>query len=437
MPDGQIYYEVPGNPGYVFDPVASRASGRQTFRKNPQLAITAQQEEQDRIKEAQEQEAFNRSPTGQLLPVVGSTAGLIAASQLMTPAADPVSAAIAAQIQQQTAAQAAAQGATQVATPNVIGATASPGVTTGAGGGSAVGGGFGGGAAGAEAASPTILGNAAGMGVLPLAGIAAGTYLGGKSAYDLIQGNKDNSIPGKIGRGTLAVATGGISELARASGIFGGKSTKEIEAGRWGAVGKEGAMPEGYDYFSGTGGEKSRDEKFLTPDAIRMNPDNYNNVPDWDSWDKISQDRFLSTLLKEGKVQEKKGGIYYDDDRAKSLAEEIRKSSTPASSAAQSAMQSTKLPTQEQVATSSLGGWANQKLGAAPFVQLSDPLLKANGLSLNTPPANDKMFIVGRDGAAPPIVNTPAQAAALEAMRRSSTLSPGIGKDGKPIIYRR
>jgi hypothetical protein len=54
-----------------------------------------------------------------------------------------------------------------------------------------------------------------GIGALPLAAIAAGTYLGGKSAYDMFQGKTDNSIPGIIGRGTLGIATGGLSELAR------------------------------------------------------------------------------------------------------------------------------------------------------------------------------------------------------------------------------
>lgn len=53
------------------------------------------------------------------------------------------------------------------------------------------------------------------VGVLPMAAIAGATYLGGKSAYDMLQGNKDNSLQGKAGRGILGMATGGISEMVR------------------------------------------------------------------------------------------------------------------------------------------------------------------------------------------------------------------------------
>jgi hypothetical protein len=66
-----------------------------------------------------------------------------------------------------------------------------------------------------EAGALAPSGGLFGIGALPAAGIVAGTYLGGKSLYDMIRGKKDNSIPGKIGRATLGVATGGISEVAR------------------------------------------------------------------------------------------------------------------------------------------------------------------------------------------------------------------------------
>lgn len=81
------------------------------------------------------------------------------------------------------------------------------------------------GSAGAGLTAPTITGaemvtgaapsGLLGIGALPLAAIAAGTFLGGKSAYDMIRGKKDNSIQGKIGRTTLGIATGGLSEIAR------------------------------------------------------------------------------------------------------------------------------------------------------------------------------------------------------------------------------
>lgn len=85
MPGGQIFYEVPGNSGYVFDPVASNATGRKVFRPNPKLSIEKQQEEEARIKKQQDQQAFLQSPAGQLLPVVAGTGGLIAAHEIMKP----------------------------------------------------------------------------------------------------------------------------------------------------------------------------------------------------------------------------------------------------------------------------------------------------------------------------------------------------------------
>lgn len=83
--------------------------------------------------------------------------------------------------------------------------------------------------------SEGVLANAGGMGVLPLTAIAGATYLGGKSAYDTIRGKEDKSIPGYIGRGTLAIATGGISEALRTAGVF-HKSTKDIQKEEWGKL---------------------------------------------------------------------------------------------------------------------------------------------------------------------------------------------------------
>lgn len=86
-PDGQVYYVVPGNPGYVYDPVLSNARGRKVFRANPQQQINAQNEAVKAEKERLKQESFIRSPAGQLLPVAGTTAGLIAANYAIRPEA--------------------------------------------------------------------------------------------------------------------------------------------------------------------------------------------------------------------------------------------------------------------------------------------------------------------------------------------------------------
>jgi hypothetical protein len=81
-----------------------------------------------------------------------------------------------------------------------------------------------------SSASPTS--SAAAMGPTPFyvpAAAAIGTYLAGKSAYDQIKGNpEDKSVQGKAGRAQLAYSTMGMSEIARALGLGGQKSTREI-----------------------------------------------------------------------------------------------------------------------------------------------------------------------------------------------------------------
>jgi hypothetical protein len=124
-PDGGVYYEVPGRPEYVYDEVSSDATGRKVFRRNPKQQITAQQEENERIQKAQEQQAFNQSPAGQLMPVAAGTAGLIAANQFMPASAtDLATAQLVKQSAGNATAQAAAQGATQqgLSAPGVISA---------------------------------------------------------------------------------------------------------------------------------------------------------------------------------------------------------------------------------------------------------------------------------------------------------------------------
>jgi hypothetical protein len=206
-PDGNVFYEVPGHPGYVLDPVASNATGRKVFRQNPKGAVESQQKEQDAIEKARKAQEFNQSPAGQAIPVALGVGGLVAANQLVGGGSSA-----AAQI-------AAASGAA----PGVVSTTAIPSVSAVGGGASGVIPAAGGGsvsAGGAVPAAPGLFsgiggmtGSAAGLGAL--GGIAAGTYLGGKSAYDMLRGKEDDSAAGLIGRGTLGIATGGLSEIAR------------------------------------------------------------------------------------------------------------------------------------------------------------------------------------------------------------------------------
>ena len=172
----------------------------------------------------------------------------------------------------------------------------------------------------------------AGNAILPGIGlIGAGDLILNKrtGARGIAQGAASGAAMGSWFGPTGALVGGGIGGLVGlGNSAINRKSTGEIQADRWEDAGHSelaGTIP---DYFAGTGGEKSRDESLLTADSIRVNPDNYNNIPDWDSWSKAEQDQFLKTMLDNKKVREKKGGVYYDDDFAKATAENIKKQRT-------------------------------------------------------------------------------------------------------------
>lgn len=78
-----------------------------------------------------------------------------------------------------------------------------------------------------SAAAPAAAG---GLGALPIAGIGIGALLAGKAGYDMFRGKK----PNLLGRIVLGGATGGLSEIAKAAGLFGHKSTKEYQREKWG-----------------------------------------------------------------------------------------------------------------------------------------------------------------------------------------------------------
>lgn len=167
-----------------------------------------------------------------------------------------------------------------------------------------------------------------------------GNYLlpvaGAIGAYDLFKNKR---------RGARGVAQGAASGAAMGSyfgpvgtgvgagiGLVAGllqarKSTKEKQKDRWDRTSRSDLADSMSKYDYGTNNEmfrKTRDEKYLTANDIRVNPDNYNNVADWDNWNPKQQDIFLNDLLKNNKVREKKGGIYYDDQYATDLANKIR-----------------------------------------------------------------------------------------------------------------
>lgn len=110
--------------------------------------------------------------------------------------------------------------ATETAKQGATGTAALAGETAG---GSAAGGGFAGGEA---ATAPGITNSSLVSGVAVPAAVAGATYLGGKYGLDLLKGNKeswgDADWQGKSGRVIAGMATGGISEIARA--LMGGKN---------------------------------------------------------------------------------------------------------------------------------------------------------------------------------------------------------------------
>lgn len=150
---------------------------------------------------------------------------------------------------------------------------------------------------------------------------ALGWGLGGLGAATGLLATNPVTLPVALGLGAAGLLGGGL--------LGGHKSTKEREKERWGDVGVDNPYEGGHDYFAGTGGEESRDESLLTADAIRNNPDNFTAAQDYAKWEKANQDKFLNALLEKRLVTEKKGGIYYDDDKAKVIADNVRQGRDP------------------------------------------------------------------------------------------------------------
>lgn len=131
-----------------------------------------------------------------------------------------------------TAAGGAASPGLLGASGNVISTTSLPSVTaTGGGASTAATGGAS--VSGAVPAPGGLLSGVAPMagslgGLGALGGIAAATYLGGKSAVNMLKGKEDKSAQGYLGRGILGIATGGLSEIARP--FLGQKSTRDRQS---------------------------------------------------------------------------------------------------------------------------------------------------------------------------------------------------------------
>lgn len=83
-PNGTIYYEIPGS-GRLLDPYLSQSKGRPVTFLDPRPEYEKKQAAEKQQQELIDQEKFNRSPGGQLIPVVGTVGGLYAANEFAKP----------------------------------------------------------------------------------------------------------------------------------------------------------------------------------------------------------------------------------------------------------------------------------------------------------------------------------------------------------------
>ncbi len=136
-------------------------------------------------------------------------------------------------------------GGAAATTGAATGATAATGAATATGGATGAGGllgaGSGAGAAGTTGATTAGSGMGAGlMAAAPYAGVVGGAYLLGNGINNYLKG-KDSWDPkddpkGAASRASLAIATGGLSEVARYFGVGRHKSTKQYQDERWGKL---------------------------------------------------------------------------------------------------------------------------------------------------------------------------------------------------------
>ncbi len=444
MPNGETVYVLPGHPGYVLDVNATNASGRPVIRPNPSKAISEQEQHDQEVQAAKDQQdkavkqnMFNGSPLGQLLPVGAGTAGIIAASRLGAPAAPTVAGVL--PTGQVVLADGTIKGAGALAGGGGVAPTLSGAASQGAffgPGGSATG-------VGAEFA-PTVTGEAPaavlpategaglasgyGIGLGPLAAVAAGTYLGGKSAYDEIRGKTDNSIPGLIGRGTLGIATGGLSEIARP--FLQHKSVADRRADNWTGLADQGipGAQQAYDVSQNLGDLSGKitsgahkgdawsfqgalDQMKEDPSSIVQFQDVYGNYKtfgnEWDKYDSPTKVKITQALIDNNLYDSKDGDVIVTDEaKAKQIRDNILKS--PGPSGMNVAVPGGPPAIAPQPGPLSMAAAAG-----------SDNRVMQPPLNPSAAAANDNRVII-----APAI--QPA---------RTTTRSPGIGLNGKPMVY--
>lgn len=178
-------------------------------------------------------------------------------------------------------------GSTSAAAPAAAASTAAPIAT--APGGLPVAAGYEAVAGGAPQATGTgLLGGFSGMGglagVAVPAAVAGGVALGAKGLYDTIKGDDTKGALDWASRGTIGIATGGLSEVFRAAnGLFGSKDTWKKEKNQLESLQEDGVyIPENLFESMPTGPRSKEDliNKTVGRDFVGFAPDGtwVNNV---------------------------------------------------------------------------------------------------------------------------------------------------------------
>jgi len=333
LPSGEVYYVVPGHSGYVYDPVASNATGRKVFRPNPQKQIESDAEKKKQQDELIAQQKFNQSPAGQLIPVGATVAGLWAANHFLNGGASAANALaqVGANAGASTAlGNAAAQGATAVnagiATPEVVSANVVPGA--------------------APAASSFSLGGigSAGNLILPAVG-AVGAFDVLSHDYGAGRGGLEGAASGAaIGsyfgpQGALIGAgIGGLVGVGKS--LFHHETTKEHEKKQWGGLASSGgpatkAFAQQYLQYLDSPQAKADAERAKTRDP-KIDPWKPEDVwgglgmfktfgEDWLTKYSEQQRRQISQeLLNQGLISSEKGDLVItDQNKARQIKDQV------------------------------------------------------------------------------------------------------------------
>lgn len=182
-----------------------------------------------------------------------------------------------------------------------------------------------------EGALGSIGGGVSSLGAAPLLGVAGGLALGAKGAKDLLQGNKTKGLEGWGGRATLGIATGGLSELARALGVFGHKSTKQENKDRWKGLYNAGKVPDWFvsdpkvNQDMGVDDAKLASGKLGGRDVWATSGMFDTFGKDWATTGNEAQREQVAKKMLDEKLFDTKKGVTYvtNQDRAKSILDEI------------------------------------------------------------------------------------------------------------------